>query len=80
MEIFVQKFKNEKRKTQINDKNVIYPSGTIQKDVIQLDHAEIQIFVLFGFSGPWSVNKQKFDTFLNNTKSRSNNTKTRSRE
>ena len=47
-----KKIKNEEEKLQLDDKNVMYPSGKIAKVVIELYHEEIQNFVLFIFSGP----------------------------
>ena len=49
---FVEKIKTERIKTQMNNKNVIYPLGKKEKVVIQLYHEEIQFFVLFGLSSP----------------------------
>ena len=50
---FVEKIKTERIKTQMNNKNVIYPLGKKEKVVIQLYHEEIQFFVLFKMYGPW---------------------------
>ena len=49
---FVEKLKTERIKTQMNNKNVIYPLGKKEKVVIQLYHEEIQFFVLFKMYGP----------------------------
>ena len=56
---FVEKLKTERIKTQMNNKNVIHLLGKKQKAVIQLYHEEIQFFVLFGLSSPWSKLYQK---------------------